>query len=74
MLFKIMSEHKQANKMNKELKDLWDNAENNQNFLQKMNMPSELSDTQPRTTRSQNCDKIVFNTNVMWENVVCNYT
>ena len=43
-----MSEHEQANKRNKELDDSRDNAENNQMFLQKMNIPSDLNYIQPR--------------------------
>ena len=42
MLLTSTPEHKQAKKVNEELKDSWHNAEN-QPFLKKINIPSDLT-------------------------------
>ena len=43
MIITSMSEHEQSKKLNKELGDTRDNTENNQKFLQNMNIPSDLN-------------------------------
>ena len=48
MLLTSMSEHKEANKVNKELEDSRHNDDNNQTFLQKMTIRSNLNYIQPR--------------------------
>ena len=60
MLLISISNHEQATKLNKECDDSWDNAENNQPFMQNMNIPSDLNDIQPRSTQVWNCDEIGF--------------
>ena len=60
MVLISMSEHEEANKVTEELKDSCDNDENNQPFLQKMTIPSDLNDIQPRSTQVCNCDEIGF--------------
>ena len=42
-------------------------------FLQKMIIPSDLNDIQPRDTQIWNCDEIGFDTNVRCNKVICNY-
>ena len=46
-----MSEQEESKKLNKELEDSWDIDENNQPFLQKMIIPSDLNGNQPRVTQ-----------------------
>ena len=73
MVLTSVPEHKEANKVNKELKDLWYNDENNQPFLQKIIIPSDLNDIQPRDTQVWNCDEIGFNPNGRWKKVIYTY-
>ena len=42
-------------------------------FSEKVNIPSDLNDIQPRATQVWNCDKIGFDTNGRCDKVVCNY-
>ena len=58
----IMSEHEESKKVNKELEDSRDNDENNQTFLQKVIIPSDLNNIQPRSILAWNCDEIGFDT------------
>ena len=51
MVLTSMPEHEEADKLNKELKDSRDNEENNQPFLQKMIIPSDLNYIQLRDTQ-----------------------
>ena len=73
MIIESTSEHRQARKVNKELEDSRDNAENNQPFLQNMNIPFDLNDIQPRATQVWNCDEIWFYPNGRWNKVICTY-
>ena len=65
-----MSEQEESNKVNKELEDSRDNDENNQNFLQKMIIPSDINDIQPRATQVWNCIGIGFYPNVRWNKFI----
>ena len=56
----IMSEHEESKKVNKELEDSRDNDENNQTFLQKVIIPSDLNNIQPRSILAWNYDEIGF--------------
>ena len=56
----IMSEQEESNKVNKELEDSRDNDEKNQTLLQKVIIPSDLNNIQPRSTQARNCDEIGF--------------
>ena len=56
MLLTSMSVQEEANKVNEELEDSQDNGENNQPFLQKMIIPSDLNDIQPRANQVWKCD------------------
>ena len=51
MLITIMSEHEQSNKVNKKIKYSRYNYENNQPFLENINIPYDLNDIQPRATQ-----------------------
>ena len=51
VLLTSMSEHEEANKVNKELEDSCDNDDNNQPILQKMFIPSNLNDNQLKPTQ-----------------------
>ena len=73
MLITSMSEHEEANKFNKEIKDSRDNDDNNQPILQKMITPSDLNDIQPRANQAWNCDEVGFDPNGRWIKFVCNY-
>ena len=73
MVTTSMMEHKEANKVNKELEYSCDNDENNQPFLQKMIIPSDLNDIQPRTTQVWKCDESGFDHNGRWNKVICIY-
>ena len=57
-----MTEHEESNKVNKELKASHDNDENNQPFLKKMIIPSDLNNIQLIATQVWNCDEIGFDT------------
>ena len=63
MLITIMSKHEQFRKANEELEDSRDNDDNNQLFLQKMIIPSDINDFQERSTQVWNCDEIGFDPN-----------
>ena len=71
MLLTSMYEHKDANIVNKELKDSRDNNDKNQPILKKMIIPSDLSDIQPRSTQLWNCDEVGIDPNVRWSNIIC---
>ena len=64
LLLTSMSEHEEANKFNEELEDSRDNDDNNQPILQKMIIPSDLNDIQPRATQVWNCNSFGFVPNV----------
>ena len=66
MLLTSMSEHEEANKVNKELEKSRDNDDNNQPILQKMIIPSDINDFQPRSTQVWNCDEVRFYPNGIW--------
>ena len=51
MVLTRITEQEEPNKVNKELKESGDNEENNQHFMQKMIIPSDLNDIQPITTQ-----------------------
>ena len=70
ILLASMSEHGQSNKVNEDSRY---NVENNQPFLQKMNIPSDLNDIQPRATQVWNCGEIGFDPNRRWNKVICTY-
>ena len=74
MLLTSMSEHEESKKVNKELGDSCDHDENNQHFLQKIIIPSDINDIQPRSTQVWNCDEVGFDPNGRWHNVICTYT
>ena len=71
MLLTSMSEHKESNKVDKELKDSHDNYDNNQLILQKIIIPYDLNDIQPRATQVCNCDEVGFDPNGRWIKVIC---
>ena len=68
-----MSGQEESNKVNKELEDSRDNDENNQTFLQKMIIPSDINDIQPRATQVWNCNKVGFDPNVRCNKIICTY-
>ena len=68
-----ISEHEESKKLNEEPKDSQDEDENNQPFLQKMIISSELNYIQPRATKVWKYDEIGFYPNGMWNKVICNY-
>ena len=63
MLLTSMSEHGEANKVNKELKDSGDNDDNNQAILLNIIIPSDPNDIQPRAAHVWNCNEFGFDTN-----------
>ena len=65
MLLTRMSEQKESNKFNEDLKESHDNDDNNQPILQKIITPSDLNDIQPRATQVWNCDKVGFDSNLI---------
>ena len=73
MLITSMSEHKEANKLNEELEDSRDNDDVNQPILQKIIIPSDINDIQPRSTQVWNCDEVGFDPNGRWIKVICIY-
>ena len=73
LLLKSMSEHKKVNKVNKELKDSRDNDDNNQPLMQKVIIPDDINDIQPRSTQVQNCYKDGFDPNIIWNMIICTY-
>ena len=73
MLLTRMSEHKEPNKVKEELKDSRDNDDNNQLLLQKMIIPSDINDMQPRATQVRNYDEVGFDPNGRWNKIICTY-
>ena len=73
MLITSMSENIQANKQNKKVEQSRDKAEKNQPFLLNMNIPSDLNDIQPRSTKVWNCGLIGFYSNGSCNKVICTY-
>ena len=73
MLLKIMSEHKEYNKVNEELEDSCDKDDNNQPILLKMTIPSDLNDIQPRAIQVWYCDEFGFDPNGRRRKVICTY-
>ena len=73
MIITGMPEHEEANKVKKEIEDSRDNDDNNQPILQKMIIPSDLSDIQPRATQVWNCGEVGFDPNIRWNEVVCTH-
>ena len=66
MLLTSMSEHRDEYKVKEELKGSLDNDDNNQPILQKMIIPSDINDFQPRSTQVWNCDEVWFHPNEIW--------
>ena len=60
MLITSISEHEEYKKVKKELEYSRDKDDNNQPILQKMIIPSDLNDIQPRSTLVW-CTLLVFN-------------
>ena len=73
MLLKIMSEHKEANKRKKELKDSRDNYNNNQPIFLKSIIPSGINDIQPRANHVRNCNEVGSDPNRIWKKFVYTY-
>ena len=68
-----MSYHKYMNKVSKTTVISYDNHQNEFPFQVRKFVPPNLHQIQPRATQVWNYDKIGFDPNVSWHNVVCTY-
>ena len=73
MILTSVSEHEEAKKVNKELEDSRDKDDKNQPIFQKMIIPSDINDIQPRATQVWNCDEVGFYSNGRWSKVIFTY-
>ena len=73
LLITSMSENKESNKVNEELKYSRDNDDGNQPILKKKIIPSDLNDIQPRATQIWRCDEVGFDPNKIWIKVIYTY-
>ena len=73
MVLTSTSVQEETKKVNEEPKDSWDNNKNNQTFLQKTIIRSDLNGIQPRSTQVRNCDETGFYPNVSCNKVIYTY-
>ena len=73
MLLTIVSENIEVNNQNDKVEDSRGKFDNNQYFIKKMNIPSEINDIQPRVTQVWNFDEVGIDPNGKCDRVVCTY-
>ena len=71
MLLAIMSENIQANQKNEKVEYSRYKVENNQPFLQNVNIPYDLNDIQQISMQVCKCDEIGFDPNGRWKIFIC---
>ena len=73
MILTSMSEHEESKKVNEELEDSCGKDDKNWPIFQKIIVPSDINDIQPRATQVWNWDEVGFDTNGIWSKVICTY-